>query len=71
MKKYTKKEIVTTGVFSIIVVIFLIIVSIAELLCKMLLTIQKISLVTKIILGISLIPIVLIIMPSRSIKKSF
>lgn len=71
MEKYTKKEIITTGVFSIIVVIFLIIVSIAELLCKMLLTIQKISLVAKIILGISLIPIVLIIMPSRSIKKSF
>ena len=70
MEKYTKKEIITTGVFGIGVVVFLIIIGTVELLREILFTVRKTLFLIEIIIGIFLIPFVLLT-PSRPTKKLF
>jgi len=68
--KYTKKEIVTIGAFSVGAIIFLIIISTIGLLREILSVFQKTLFLMKIIFGIILIPFVLST-SSRHTKKLF
>ena len=70
MEEYTKKEILTTGMFGIGVVVFLIIIGTVELLREISSAIQGILFLTKIMFGIFLIPFALLT-PSRPTKKLF
>lgn len=65
------RETIIIWIFNIIAIMPLIIISVKDLLCKILSTIQTILFLLKIIFGINLIPIVLILTPSRPTKKTF